>query len=124
MPGTGDYGVRMNSIPKYVVSTTLQEAEWNNSRIIKNNVSEELSTLKQQTGLDILIFGSSTLVNSLMQYDLIDEYRLMVFPVVVGSGKRLFQDVNEKKSLKLIETKTFSSGVVVLSYQPDRNETR
>jgi dihydrofolate reductase len=124
MPGTGDYGVRMNSIPKYVVSTTLQEAEWNNSRIIKNNVSEELSMLKQQTGHDILIFGSNTLVNSLMQYDLIDEYRLMVFPVVVGNGKRLFQDVIEKKSLQLIETKTFSSGVVVLSYQPDRNETK
>jgi dihydrofolate reductase len=59
-----------------------------------------------------------------MPYDLIDEYRLMVFPIVVGSGKRLFQDVNEKKSLKLIETKTFSSGVVVLSYQPDKNETK
>jgi dihydrofolate reductase len=124
MPGTGEYGVRMNSIRKYVVSTTLHEAEWNNSRIIKNNVSEELSILKQQTGLDILIFGSSTLVNSLMQYDLIDEYRLMFFPIVVGSGKRLFQDGNEKKSLKLIETKTFSSGVVVLSYQPNRNETK
>jgi len=124
MPGTGDYGVRMNSIPKYVVSTTLQEAEWNNSKIIKNNVSEELSILKQQTGQDILIFGSSALVNSLMQYNLIDEYRLMVFPIIVGSGKRLFQDANEKKSLRLIETKTFSSGVVVLSYQPDRNEPK
>ena len=124
MPGTGDYGVRMNSIPKYVVSTTLQEAEWNNSKIIKNNVSEELSILKQQTGQDILIFGSSALVNSLMQDDLIDEYRLMFFPIIVGSGKRLFQDANEKKSLRLIETKTFSSGVVVLSYQPDRNEPK
>ena len=124
MAGTGDYGVRMNSIPKYVVSTTLQEAEWNNSKIIKNNVSEELSILKQQTGQDILIFGSSALVNSLMQDDLIDEYRLMFFPIIVGSGKRLFQDANEKKSLRLIETKTFSSGVVVLSYQPDRNEPK
>ncbi|ABY35662.1 bifunctional deaminase-reductase domain protein [Chloroflexus aurantiacus J-10-fl] len=124
MSGTGDYGVRMNSIPKYVVSTTLQEATWNNSIIIRSNVYDELSRLKQQTGLDILIFGSGTLVNSLMQYDLIDEYRLMVFPVVVGSGKRLFQDRSEKKSLKLIETKTFSSGVVVLSYKPDKNETK
>ena len=124
MPGTGDYGVRMNSIPKYVVSTTLQEAEWNNSKIIKNNVSEELSILKQQTGQDILIFGSGALVNSLMQYDLIDEYRLMVFPIIVGSGKRLFQDVNAKQTLRLIETKTFSSGVVVLSYQPDRSESK
>ena len=71
-----------------------------------------------------MIFGSSALVNSLMQYDLIDEYRLMVFPIIVGNGKRLFHDVNEKKSLRLIETKTFSSGVVVLSYQPDRNEAK
>ncbi|MBV6450166.1 MAG: putative protein YyaP [Anaerolineales bacterium] len=117
MPGTGDYGERMNSIPKYVVSTTLQEAAWNNSKIINNNVSEELSMLKQQAGQDILIFGSSALVDSLMQYDLIDEYRLMIFPIVVGSGKRLFQDVSEKKSLQLIESKTFSSGVVVLSYK-------
>jgi dihydrofolate reductase len=124
MPGTGEYGVRMNSIPKYVVSTTLQEADWNNSKIIKNNLSEELSQLKQQTGQDILIFGSGALVNSLMQYDLIDEYRLLVFPVIVGSGKRLFQDVNEKKTLSLIATQTFSSGVVVLSYQPERNAAR
>ncbi len=120
MTGTGDYGERMNGIPKYVVSTTLQEAGWNNSRIIKNNLAEELSALKQQPGQDILIFGSRTLVNSLMQLDLIDEYRLMVFPTIVGSGSHLFQDGNEKKSLKLIEAKTFSSGVVVLSYLPDK----
>ena len=124
MPGTGDYGVRMNSIPKYVVSTTLQEAGWHNSKIIKNNVSEELSILKQQTGQDILIFGSGALVNSLLQYDLIDEYRLMVFPILVGGGKRLFQEMNNNKTLRLIETKTFSSGVVVLSYQSDRKEPK
>lgn len=124
MSGTGDYGVRMNSMPKYVVSTTLQEATWNNSKIIRANVYDELSRLKQQAGLDILIFGSGTLVKSLMQYDLIDEYRLMVFPVVVGNGKRLFQDGSEQKSLELMETKTFSSGVVVLSYKPDRQASQ
>ena len=85
---------------------------------IKENVAEEVSRLKQRTGGDILIFGSGDLVNTLMQHDLIDEYRLMIFPVVVGSGKRLFGDRSEQKALKLLDTKTFGSGVVVLSYQP------
>lgn len=122
MPGTGDYGVRINGLPKYVVSTTLQVVEWNNSRLIQNNTAEKVSQLKQQPGQDILIFGSGDLVHTLMQHDLIDEYRLMVFPVVVGSGKRLFREGSEKKVLRLAETKTFSSGVVVLSYQPERKE--
>ena len=122
MPGTGDYGIRMNSLPKYVVSTTLPAVEWNNSRLIKNDLAGEVSKLKQQPGQNILIFGSGDLVHTLMQHDLIDEYQLMVFPVVVGSGKRLFRDGSEKKVLRLVATKTFTSGVVVLSYQPDRNE--
>ncbi len=116
---TGEYGTWMNGYPKYVVSTTLEEPlEWNNSTLIKENVAEEVSRLKQQPGKDILIFGSGDLVNTLMQHDLIDEYRLMIFPVVVGSGKRLFGDRSEQKALKLLDTKTFGSGVVVLSYQP------
>ena len=82
---------RMNSLPKYVVSTTLQELEWNNSKLIKGNVAEEVSKLKQQPGQDILIAGSGLLVNSLMQDGLIDEYRLLVYPVVLGSGKRLLK---------------------------------
>ena len=118
MPGTGEYGERMNSLPKYVVSTTLSEVTWNAS-LIKENIAEEISKLKQQPGQDILIFGSGELVNTLMQQDLIDEYRPMIFPVVVGSGKRLFREGSEKKVLKLVESKTFSSGVVVLTYQPD-----
>ncbi len=80
-----------------------------------------MSRLKQQPGKDILIFGSGDLVNTLMQHDLIDEYRLMVFPVVLGSGKRLFGDGGDQKALKLVDTKTFGSGVVVLSYQPTGN---
>jgi dihydrofolate reductase len=117
----GEYADMMNGYPKYVVSTSLEEAEWNNSTLIKENVAEEVSRLKQQPGGDILIFGSGDLVNTLMQHDLIDEYRLMVFPVVVGSGKRLFKDGIETKVLRLVETKTFGSGVVVLSYQPAGN---
>jgi dihydrofolate reductase len=80
---------RMNSLPKFVVSTTLEEVEWNNARLIKENIAEEVSKLKQQPGQDILIYGSGELVYTLMQHDLIDEYRLMVHPVVLGSGKRL-----------------------------------
>ncbi len=110
---------RMNSLPKFVVSTTLEEPlEWNNSSLIKENVAEEVSKLKQQPGQDILIYGSADLVHTLMQHDLIDEYRIMVHPVVVGSGKRLFKDGIETKVLRLVGTETFSSDVVVLSYQP------
>jgi dihydrofolate reductase len=108
----------MNSLPKFVVSTTLEEAAWNNSRLIKRNIVDEVSKLKQQPGQDILLFGSADLVHTLMQHDLIDEYRFMVFPIVLGSGKRLFKDGVDTKALKLIETKTSSSGVVILSYQP------
>lgn len=110
---------RMNSLPKYVVSMTLEKAEWNNSTIIKENIIEEVSKLKQQPGQDILVAGSGTLVQTLMQHDLIDEYRLLVYPVVLGSGKRLFQD-GSTATLKLVEAKTFRSGVVALVYEPDR----
>jgi len=118
MPDTGEYGERMNGFPKFVVSTTLEKVEWNNSTLIKGNIAEEVSKLKQQPGQDILVFGSGELVQTLMQHDLIDEYRFMVYPVMLGSGRRLFGDEIGKKVLKLIETKTFSSGIVVLSYQP------
>ena len=114
-----EYTDMMNGYPKYVVSTTLEEPlEWNNSTLIKGNVAEEVLRLKQQPGKDILVFGSGELVNTLMQHGLIDEYRLMVFPVVVGSGKRLFEDGTDTKVLRLVGTETFTSGVVVLSYRP------
>jgi dihydrofolate reductase len=109
----------MNSRRKYVVSTTLEEPlEWNNSTLINGNVEEEVTRLKQQFGKDILVFGSGELANTLMQHGLIDEYRLMVFPIVVGSGKRLFEDDIETTVLELVDTKTFGSDVVVLSYRP------
>jgi len=117
MEGTGDYGERMNGFPKYVVSNTLQTLAWNNSRQLTGNLAEEIARLKAEPGQDILVFGSGALVQSLMKQNLIDEYRLMVFPVVVGSGKRLFSEASAKQALKLVETKTFSSGVVVLTYQ-------
>ena len=115
----GEYADMMNSYPKYVVSTTLEEPlEWNNSTLIKGNVAKAVSNFKQQPGKDLLIFGSGDLLNALMQHDLIDEYRLMIFPVVVGSGKRLFRDGSDTTVLRLVDTKTFGSGVVVLTYEP------
>ncbi len=112
------FAERMNSIPKYVVSTTLSQATWNNSKIIKDNVVEEITMLKQQPGQDILIAGSANLVNTLMQHNLIDEYKLMLHPILVGKGKRLFSDGIAKQVLKLVDTKAFSTGVVILTYQP------
>jgi dihydrofolate reductase len=115
---TGEYGAWMNGYPKHVVSTTLEEPlEWNNSSLIKGDLAEEVTRLKQQEGKDILIFGSADLVNSLMQLGLVDEYRLMIFPLVVGSGKRLFGE-GDTKTLKLVGTRTFDSGAVVLTYEP------
>jgi len=117
MTGTGEFGERMNSIRKLVVSTTLEKLEWNNSHLIKGNVVEEISRLKQEPGQDILVGGSATLAQTLMQHGLVDVYRLLVHPVVLGSGKRLFQNV-DKVSLRLVETRAFPSGVVLLEYQP------
>ncbi len=120
MTDEAGFGDRMNSLPKFVASKTLTEASWNAS-LIKGNLAEEVAKLKQQPNNNMLIYGSSKFVQTLMQHDLIDEYRLMVYPVVVGSGKRLFKD-GIKTSLKLIETKPFSSGVVLLSYQPAQRQ--
>jgi len=109
----------MNSLPKYVASTTLSEVTWN-ATLIKGDLAEELSRLKQGAGQDVLVFGSGELVRTLHERDLIDEYRLMIFPIVLGSGKRLFSGGNEKKVLKLVETRSLGSGVVLLTYQPDK----
>jgi dihydrofolate reductase len=109
----------MNNTPKFVVSKTLEEPlEWNNSTLIKGDVAEEISKLKQQPGKDISITGSPTLVRSLLQDDLLDELRLMVHPIIVGSGKRLFEDGSDQKALQLVDSKTFSTGVLYLTYQP------
>lgn len=116
---TGEYGAWMNGYPKHVASTTLQEPlEWNNSSLIEGDVAERVAELKQGSGRDILVFGSGTLVNTLMQNDLVDEYRLMIFPLVVGKGKRLFGEGGDKKRMRLVDTKTVGSGVVVLTYGP------
>jgi dihydrofolate reductase len=119
-PESEDEGAdQMNNIRKYVVSTTLDKAEWNNSHIIKGNVVEEISKLRQQKGKDILVYGSATLVQTLMQHDLVDRYRLLVYPVVVGKGRPLFKD-GTTATLKLVEARSVGSGVVALVYEPER----
>jgi len=118
-PGRTDdtgFADKFNSMPKYVVTTTLKTADWTNSRIIKSNVKIEIAKLKEQSGQDIAIHGSGRLTASLQQMGLIDRYDLLVYPIVLGTGQRLFND--DKTELELIETKPFSTGVVLLSYRP------
>ena len=118
---TGEYADRLNSLPKYVVSTTLKKVEWNNSRLIKEKIAETISELKRQPGQDILVHGSRTLVQTLMQYNLIDEYNLMIHSVILGKGKRLFSD-GMTASLKLTGSEPLGSGVMSLCYQPERKQ--
>ena len=119
-PGRTDDGAEyFNGVRKYVVSTTLDKAEWNNSIIIKDNIVEEITKLKQQDGKDIAVHGSARLVQTLMKHNLVDVYRILVYPVVLGKGIRLFQD-GSMATLKLVESRAFSSGVVGLIYKPDK----
>ena len=112
------FGRRMNDIPKYVVSSTLMGADWVNSTILPGDVGTEVAALKRRIEGEIVVNGSADLVAELMKRDLVDEYRLMVFPVVLGSGKRLFHDEIDTSHLRLVDTRTFGSGVVLLTYEP------
>ena len=113
------FGERMNAIPKYVVSTTLRHADWNNSTVIRGNLAEEIPKLKARYDGDIVVEGSADLVDALIRLELIDEYRLLVFPVLLGSGKRLFSDGFDTSHLRLTSSRTFPSGVVLLTYEPE-----
>ncbi len=103
---------------KIVFSRTLETVDWKNSRLVKENVQEEISTLKQQPGKDIALFGSANLASTLMRLGLIDEYRIVVSPIVLGAGMPMFRDVNEATTLTLVNTQTFRSGAVILHYRP------
>jgi dihydrofolate reductase len=108
----------VNNTPKLVASTTLKTVEWQNSALIKGDVAEALRRLRQEPGRDISITGSATLVRSLLRDNVLDELRLLVHPIVVGSGKRLFEETSERVPLKLVDSRTFSTGVLYLTYQP------
>ena len=115
----GEFADKMNSMPKYVVSSTLEDPlEWSNSTLVQGDVAEKVGKLKEQDGGPILVGGSATLVHSLIENDLVDELRLMVFPVMIGGGKRPFPESQQKKPFKLAGSQTFGSDVAVHTYEP------
>jgi dihydrofolate reductase len=109
----------MNQLPKVVFSRTLERVDWNNSRLVKTSVGEEVKRLKQEPGNELALFGSADLASTFMRLGLIDEYRILVTPVVLGSGTPMFQPVEDRVPLKLLKATTWSSGMVALSYQPE-----
>jgi dihydrofolate reductase len=118
MEGTGDFGEKMNSMPKYVVSSTLEKVEWSGAQLIRGDVVAEIRRLKQAPGGDLLLSGSGQLFNATMRENLIDLYRFMVHPIVLGAGARLFDDEADRRELNLVETRVFSKGIVILEYAP------
>jgi dihydrofolate reductase len=114
----GEFADKFNAMPKYVVSSTLEDPEWNNSTVLEGDVVEEVSKLRQGRHGDIVVHGSAQLVQTLLEHGLVDELRLMVFPVVLGSGKRLFGETSDKKRLRLADSKAVGDGVAILVYEP------
>jgi dihydrofolate reductase len=114
----GEFADKFNGMPKYVVSSTLEKAEWNNSTVLEGDLVGEVSRLRERPGGNIVVHGSAQLVQTLLEHDLVDELRLMVFPVVLGSGKRLFGDTSDKKRLRLADSKTVGDGIAILVYEP------
>lgn len=119
-PDDDPYAGHLNSTAKYVASTTLQSTDWQNSTLLKGDVADEVAKLKEQPGRNIAVLGSGDLVQTLIKNDLVDEYSLMVFPIVLGTGKRLFRDTGQTRSLRLVDSKTTSTGGLMLTYQPRR----
>ena len=122
--GEDEIARALNSLPKYVASTTLNEAKWDGTTLIKGDVAEEVARLKEQPGRDILVVGSSGLAQTLMHHDLIDEYQLWLHPIVLGNGKRLFREDSPTTALRLVDSRIAGSGLVILTYEPDRNEAK
>lgn len=115
----GEFADKFNSMPKYVVSSTLGDPDWNNSTVLSGDVAAEVSQLRQRVEGDIVVHGSAQLVQTLIEHDLVDELRLMVFPVVLGKGKRLFGETSDKKRLRLASSNTVGDGVSILVYERD-----
>jgi dihydrofolate reductase len=112
----GEFADKFNSMPKYVVSSTLRDPEWNNSKVLAGDLVEEVSQLRDSTDGNIVVQGSAQLAQALIEHDLVDELRLMVFPLILGRGKRLLGETSDKKSLRLADSKTVGDGVTVLTY--------
>jgi dihydrofolate reductase len=117
-PEDDPYGRHMNSTPKYVASRTLRDVEWQNSTLIKGDVAEEVASLKEQPRKNIAVLGSGDLVQTLLEHDLVDEFFLAVYPIVLGSGKRLFREAGQVRKLSLVDSKPTSTGGVILTYRP------
>jgi dihydrofolate reductase len=118
---SGEWADRLNSLPKYVVSSTLEDPDWNNSTVLKGDVVNEVSKLKQELDGEIVVYASRQLVRTLMKHDLIDELRLMVYPVVLGAGERLFGETSDKKSMRRLSTRTVGDGIAYLTYETVRD---
>jgi dihydrofolate reductase len=121
---SGELADRLNSMPKYVVSSTLEDPDWNSSTVLKGDVLNEVSRLKQQLDGEILVPASFQLLRTLMEHDFVDELRLKIFPVVLGAGDRLFGELPDKKAVRLVDAKTLGDGVVILTYEAGRNASR
>jgi dihydrofolate reductase len=113
----GEFADKFNTMPKYVVSSKLEDPEWTNTTVLKGNIAESVGKLKRERDGEIVVHGSAQLANELLEQDLVDELRLMVFPVVLGTGKRLFGETTDKKSLKLVDSKIVGDGVAILTYE-------
>jgi len=113
---TGEFADKFNSMPKYVFSSTLEEADWDNTTILDGDVVDEVSKLREEHEGEIVVHGSATLVQTLLEHDLVDEVRLMVFPVILGKGKRVFGETTDKTPARLVDSRTVGSGVVILVY--------
>jgi dihydrofolate reductase len=116
----GEFADRFNSMPKYVVSSTLEKADWNNTTVLGGDVLDEVARLKEATDGDIYVHGSRRLAQALIDNDLVDELHLMVFPVVLGTGKRLFGETSDKKPMRLADSRTVGDGIAILTYRSER----
>ena len=119
-PRGGKLADRLNSLPKYVVSSTLNDPDWNNSTVLKGDVLNEVSKLKQELNGEVVVYASFQLVRTLIEHDLVDELRLMIYPIVLGAGERLFGETSDKKPMRLVNTQTVGDGVALLAYEPTR----
>jgi dihydrofolate reductase len=118
---SGEWADRLNSLPKYVVSSTLEEPRWTSATVLRGDVADEVSKLKQELDGDIVVYASTQLVHTLMEHDLVDELRLTVYPVVLGSGERLFGETSDPRRLRLVSTQTIGEGLAFLTYERVRN---